>query len=120
MTTKEDMHRLHLVLLLLTVYATLATSIVTSKYRKLEPGQNVTGILLSELKTKSKLQCSDRLVFIYTKAKADAKAIFFFNVCRCCCRCSDNTQITQQVGNDFVFAFALKLQCSDRLVELVD
>ena len=60
----------------MTVYATQLTSIVTSKYRKLEPGQNITGILLSELKTTSRLQCSERLVFIYTKAKANPKAIF--------------------------------------------
>ena len=28
---------------------------------------------------------------IYTRAKA--KAIFFFDLCRCCCRCRINTQI---------------------------
>ena len=65
LTLKETMeHRLQfswiLLLLLMTVYATQTTSIVATKYKKLEPGQNITGTLLRELKTRSKLQCSDR------------------------------------------------------------
>ena len=33
------------------------------------------------------------LGFVYIRAKANAKAIFFFDVCNHCCRCSINTQI---------------------------
>ena len=36
---------------------------------------------------------SSHFRFIYIRAKAKTKAIFFFDVCRHCCRCSINTQI---------------------------
>ena len=37
------------------------------------------------------------LGLIYIRAKANVKAIFFFDVCRHCCRCSINTQIGNNV-----------------------
>ena len=60
-------HRLQinriLLVLLVTVCATQA-SIEHSKYKKLEPGQNITGTIVAELKTRSKLECSTREVVV--------------------------------------------------------
>ena len=57
-----------LLVLLVTVYATQAT-IVQSKYKKLEPGLNVTGTVVTEFKTRSKLQCSNRLAELTSRSK---------------------------------------------------
>ena len=46
-------------LLMMTVPVTQGT-VVKSKYRKIEQGQNITGTIRSEIKTRSKLECSDR------------------------------------------------------------
>ena len=48
-----------LLVFLMTVYTTQATSILTSKYMKLETGQ-INGEIGSVTTVKSKLQCSDR------------------------------------------------------------
>ena len=57
-----------LLMLLITVYSTQAT-IVDSEYKNLEPGLNVTGTVVTEFKTRSKLHCSDRLVELTTRSK---------------------------------------------------
>ena len=46
-------------LLMMTVPVTQGT-VVKSKYRKIEQGQNITGTIRSEIKTRTKLECSDR------------------------------------------------------------
>ena len=49
-----------LLLLMITVYTTQATSIVRSRYEKLESGLNVTGTIAGEYTTKSNIECSDK------------------------------------------------------------
>ena len=39
---------------------TQATNLVQSNFKKLEPGQNITGTILTEFHTRSKLQYSDK------------------------------------------------------------
>ena len=34
-----------------------------------------------------------KLGFIYIRAEAEAKAIFFFDLCRCCCRFNVNRKL---------------------------
>ena len=48
-----------LVLILLPAIATQAT-FVQNRLKKLETGQNITGTIGAELKTRSKILCSDR------------------------------------------------------------
>ena len=48
-----------LLVLMLLVIMTQAT-IVQNKFKKLDPGQNITGTIGAELKTRSKILCSDR------------------------------------------------------------
>ena len=49
-----------LLMMATSVCATQATSVVKTKYRKLESGRNITGTVLEHVTTRSKLQCSDR------------------------------------------------------------
>ena len=88
-----QLKRILLVLLMTTVVATKET-IVHNKFKKLETGKNIKGTIASELTTRSKLQCSDRLVELTIRSKL---------------QCSDRlVELTTRS----------KLQCSDRLVEL--
>ena len=57
-----------LFLLLVTIFMAQAMAVVTSKYKKIEPGQNITGTSVAEFTTRSKLQCSDRLVELSSTA----------------------------------------------------
>ena len=49
-----------ILLLMLTTVCVTQASIVASKYKKLGPGQNVTGTIVVKFTTRSKIQCSDR------------------------------------------------------------
>ena len=40
----------------------LQATFVQTLYEKLEPGQNITGTIAAELTTRSKIECSGRLV----------------------------------------------------------
>ena len=81
-------------MLLVTTVSAAKVTIVHNKFKKLESGKNIIGTVGSELTTKSKLQCSDRLVEHSTRSKL---------------QCSDRL---------VEFTTRSKLQCSDSLVEL--
>ena len=52
-----------LLLLLMTISATQAT-IVPKKFKNLQVGHSITGTVGAELRTRSKIQCSDRLISV--------------------------------------------------------
>ena len=53
-------NRVHILVVLFICVA--QAKIELRKYKKLGPGQNITGTILEEFTSKSKLKCSDRLV----------------------------------------------------------
>ena len=57
-----------LLLMMMTIFMT-QVAIEHKKYKKLEPGQNITGTTVVELTSRSKLQCSDRLVEHTSRSK---------------------------------------------------
>ena len=58
----EQFNRL-ILLLMTTLFVTQAT-IIQTFYDKVESGQNITGNITAELTTRSRIQCSNRLVII--------------------------------------------------------
>ena len=44
-------------------------NIVQTLYEKVESGQNITGNIAAEVTTRSRIQCSDRLVKLTTRSK---------------------------------------------------
>ena len=64
MTTAHGLRFNRFVLLLMmTIYAT-RTTIVPTEFKKLEAGHSITGTVGAELRTRSKIQCSDRLISV--------------------------------------------------------
>ena len=51
-----------LLLLLMATLCGIQANIVQTFYDKMDPGQNVRGNIAAELTTRSRIQCSDRLV----------------------------------------------------------
>ena len=60
----EQLNRL--ILLLMTIVCATQATIIQTFYDKVESGQNITGIIVAELTTRSRIQCSNRLVMYKT------------------------------------------------------
>ena len=54
------------ILLLMTSICVVQATFIQTVYGKLDPGENITGNTGAELTTRSKIECSDRLVMYKT------------------------------------------------------
>ena len=62
MTTAHGLQFNRVVLLLMMTISTTRATIVPKMFKKLEAGHSITGTVGAELRTRSKIQCSDRLI----------------------------------------------------------
>ena len=74
MKPRLQFNRILLVLLFISVSQ---PKIGLRKYQKLEPGQNITGTIMAEYTSRSKLQCSDRLIQYFGRFKLITLIICF-------------------------------------------
>ena len=55
------------ILLLLMTFSATWANIVQTFYDQVEPGHNITGTIMAELNARSKIQCSNKLVYFFGK-----------------------------------------------------
>ena len=66
---ENNVHFNRILLLLMAVVCATQANIVQTLYEKVESGQNITGNIAAEITTRSRIQCSDRLVKLTTRSK---------------------------------------------------